>query len=116
TNSTDAMAVDSAYLNSSSRATINTGAISVFNGRFPDTKTTEPYSPSARANANANPVINTGNIDGKMMRRTVSQRVAPRTAAASSSSASMLSKTGCTARTTNGKPINTITTTTASRL
>src|SRR5260370_894539 len=41
TRSTIAMAVASAYLNSSKRATINTGAISVLNGKLPDTNTTE---------------------------------------------------------------------------
>jgi hypothetical protein len=42
-----------------------------------------------------------------MIRRTVVQRVAPSEADASSNSCSMSSNTGCTVRTTNGRPMNT---------
>ena len=39
---------------------IDIGAISVRNGMFPETKTTEPYSPTDRANARAKPVMSAG--------------------------------------------------------
>ncbi len=53
---TTAIAVASAYLNSSSRITISKGAISETFGRFPAMKITDPYSPTARAKASAKPV------------------------------------------------------------
>ena len=59
----------------------------------------------------ANPVMIPGTSDGKMTRRNVAHRPAPSMAAASSVSASRLSSTGCRVRTTNGKPMNTITST-----
>ncbi len=68
-------------------------------------KTTEPYSPVARAKASANPVNSAGAIAGRITRPKVCQRVAPRLAAASSSSRSSSSSTGCTVRTTNGRPM-----------
>ena len=55
---------------------------------FPEMKTTEPYSPTARANASAKPVASAGQSVGKSTRRKVCQRLAPRLAAASSSSGS----------------------------
>ena len=48
---------------------MRTGAISVLNMMFPETKTTEPYSPSERANVNANPVVNAGTSDGSRTRQ-----------------------------------------------
>ena len=42
---------------------MSSGAISVRSGMFPEMKTTEPYSPSARANASANPVTAAGHED-----------------------------------------------------
>ena len=39
---------------------MSSGAISVFIGMLPEMKTTEPYSPSARANASAKPVSSAG--------------------------------------------------------
>src|SRR5580698_2747032 len=85
---------------------MSSDVISDFIGTLPAMKITEPYSPSARANASANPVSSAGNTDGNTTRRKVSQRVAPRHAAASSCSRSKSSSTGCTVRTTNGKPMN----------
>lgn len=41
--------------------------ISVFMGMLPEMKTTEPYSPSARANASVNPVTSAGVTDGRMV-------------------------------------------------
>src|SRR5262249_2171817 len=60
-----AMAVASAYLNSSSRITIRRGAISDTLGRLPAMKITEPYSPTARAKASAKPVSNAGSTAGR---------------------------------------------------
>ena len=39
---------------------ISSGAISVRIGMLPEMKTTEPYSPTARANASAKPVSQAG--------------------------------------------------------
>jgi len=55
---------------------------------FPDTKTTDPYSPSERAKDNAKPVMRAGYSGGRMTRWKACQRVAPSEAAASSLSAS----------------------------
>src|SRR5258708_11470450 len=93
---------------------ISNDVISDFIGTLPAMKITDPYSPSARANASAKPVKSAGNNDGNTTRRNVSQRVAPRHAAASSCSRSKSSSTGCTVRTTNGKPINVSATSTPS--
>src|SRR4051795_4678191 len=82
---------------------------------LPETNTTEPYSPSARASASAKPVSSDGTSAGSSTRRNVCQRVAPSVAAASSHSASSPASTGCTVRTTNGKPVNVSTSTTARR-
>ena len=51
--------------------TIKSGAISVFPGMFPEMKTTEPYSPTARANASANPVSAAGSTAGTITLRRV---------------------------------------------
>ena len=69
-------------------------------------KITEPYSPSARAKASVNPVSVAGSSVGSSTFRNVCPRDAPRLAAASSTSSSMSCRTGCTVRTTNGRPIN----------
>ena len=45
---------------------INRGAISVRMGMLPEMKTTDPYSPSARAKARANPVMTAGNTVGQI--------------------------------------------------
>ena len=113
--STTAMAAASAYLNDSSAATMSTGAISVLKGMLPDTKTTEPYSPMPRARARAKPVIVAGNRVGTITRRKVWKRVAPRQAAASSTSASRSTRIGCTVRTTKGRPMKVSTSTMANR-
>ncbi|MCW0416730.1 hypothetical protein NB689_002484 [Xanthomonas sacchari] len=90
---------------------ISNGAISVALGRLPAMKITEPYSPTPRAKASANPVSTAGHRVGSTTRRTVCQRPAPSVAAASSSSRSASASTGCTIRTTNGSPTNTSATT-----
>ncbi len=104
---TTAIAVASAYLNSSRRMTISSGAISETFGRLPAMKMTEPYSPTARAKASANPVNMAGTMTGRITRVMVCQRLAPSVAAASSTSASRSMRTGCTVRTTNGRPMKT---------
>ena len=84
---------------------MRSGAISVFIGILPAMKMTDPYSPSARPKASAKPVSTAGIKIGKMTRRHVCQRVAPRLAAASSSSTSRFWSTGWTVRTTKGSPM-----------
>ncbi|CAJ8885775.1 Uncharacterised protein [Burkholderia pseudomallei] len=84
---------------------MSSDVISDFIGTLPAMKITEPYSPSARANASAKPVSSAGVTAGSTTRRNVSQRDAPRHAAASSCSRSKSSRTGCTVRTTNGRPM-----------
>ena len=54
-----------------------------------------------------NPAIRDGKISGRITRNIVCLLFAPRIFAASSYWISIFSKTGCTARTTNGIPINT---------
>ncbi len=63
---------------------IRSGAISVFIGMLPAMKTTEPYSPIARANASAKPVSSAGESVGRITRRNVCSALAPSVAAASS--------------------------------
>src|SRR4051812_6708274 len=90
---------------------INSGAISVRIGMFPEMNTTEPYSPTPRANASAKPVSHAGYRYGKMIRPSTYSRDAPRLVAASSISASAPSMTDCSVLTTKGRPINTSATT-----
>jgi hypothetical protein len=68
---------------------ISRGVISVRIGMLPEMNTTEPYSPTARAKAMAKPASAAGKIVGNTTREKVCQRLAPRLAAASSSSLSM---------------------------
>ena len=68
--------------------------------------TIEPYSPMARAKASAKPVRTAGSSDGAMTLTKVRSRPAPSVAAASSTSRSRFSSTGCSVRTTNGRPTN----------
>ena len=77
-------------------------------------KITEPYSPTARAKAMATPVSRAGAKDGRTTRASVCSRVAPSVAAASSTSRSRSWSTGCTVRTTNGRPMKVSATTTPS--
>ena len=84
---------------------IRSGVISVDIGRLPAMNTTEPYSPMPRASASAKPVSAAGAIAGSTTRVTVCQRLAPSIVAASSSSGSSCCKSGCTERTTNGRPV-----------
>ena len=65
---------------------MSSGEISVPIGMLPEMKTTEPYSPIARANASANPVSHAGKRYGRMTRATRGTRLAPRLVAASSTS------------------------------
>ena len=81
------------------------GVISEIIGMLPAMKITEPYSPIARAKAIAKPVSSAGMIDGRITFVKVCRRVAPRLVAASSSSFSVSSSTGCTVRTTKGSPM-----------
>ena len=81
------------------------GVISDTIGRLPAMKITEPYSPTARAKASAKPVSSAGSSVGSTTRQNVCKRRAPRLAAASSISVSRSSSTGCTVRTTNGRPM-----------
>ena len=71
----EAMTAAASYLNCSSWATISSGRISVFIGRLPEMKTTEPYSPIARAKARVKPVISAGTSSGKITRRKVGPAV-----------------------------------------
>ena len=81
------------------------GVISETIGMLPAIKITDPYSPTARAKARAKPVNSAGNKIGSTTFLNVCQRLAPRLAAASSSSISISSKMGCTVLTTKGNPI-----------
>jgi hypothetical protein len=80
--------------------------ISVLSGRLPDMKITEPYSPRARAKASVKPVTTAGSNDGNSTRLNVCHPDAPSDRAASSISSSRSWSTGCTVRTTNGRPMN----------
>src|SRR5436190_6330035 len=73
---------------------------------FPEMSTTEPNSPTARANASATPERIAGRTFGRTMRRKIVNRDAPSAAAASSISRSSSRRTGCTVRTTNGRVTN----------
>jgi len=99
------MTAAASYLNCSSCATISSGRISVFIGRFPEMKITDPYSPMARAKARVKPVIKAGCSSGRITRRNTVQRPAPSVAAASSISDPRSSITGCNVRTTKGSPM-----------
>src|SRR2546425_4459719 len=101
---TTAIAVAPAVSYCSSFVMISRGAISVRIGMFPEMKTTEPYSPTARAKASVDPVTSEGRTAGSRIRRKTCQRPAPRLDAASSTSRSRSSRTGWTVRTTNGRP------------
>ncbi len=77
-------------------------------------KITEPYSPSARAKARANPVSRAGRSAGRMTRSAIWTGRAPSVAAASSVSCARSRNTGSTVRTTNGMPTKTSATNTPS--
>ena len=59
-------------------------------GMLPAMKTTEPYSPTPRANAMENPVSRAGRSIGRMTRLNTYHREAPRQAPVSSRLKSML--------------------------
>src|SRR5450631_2554225 len=84
---------------------MSSGAISDFIGMLPAMKMTDPYSPTARANARAKPVSRAGHNAGRMTRAKVCHSDAPSVAAACSTSLSNSSNTGCKVLTTNGKPM-----------
>src|ERR1700730_16079865 len=100
------IAVASEVRKSSSLVTICKGAICDLPGIFPAMKITEPYSPIARAKANANPLSQAGKISGKITRRKIVNLLAPRLNAACSYSVSQSRSTGWTVRTTKGSPTN----------
>ena len=95
---------------------MSSGVMTVFIGILPAIKMTEPYSPRARANARAKPVSSAGVSIGRITRQKICQRLAPRLAAASSSSGSRSSRIGCTVRTMKGRPMNVSATKTPSRV
>jgi hypothetical protein len=95
---------------------IKRGVISVCIGRLPAMNTTEPYSPTARANASAKPVSQAGYRYGRMTRVITFSRLAPRLVAASSTSGSRSSMTGWSVLTTKGSPMKTRATVTPSRV
>ena len=80
-----------------------TETTSVWNGRLPDSSTSDPYSEIARAKDRAAPAAIAGARLGRRIRRRIVTRLAPSDAAASSTSASSSSSTGWTVRTTNGR-------------
>ena len=84
---------------------MRSGAISEMKGMLPAMKITDPYSPTARARASAKPVRIAGISEGRITWNTVWRRLAPSVADASSSSRSNSSSTGCTVRTTKGRPM-----------
>ena len=81
--------------------------ISVLNCSPPEMRTTEPYSPIARAKANAAPPAIAGKIAGRMIRRNVVNRLAPRAGGRLLDlTVELQVSTGCTVRTTNGSVTN----------
>jgi len=91
---------------------MSSGTISVFSGMLPEMNTTDPYSPSARANERANPVSSVGSMAGAITRASTRRRPAPSTAAASSMAGSRSRRTGWSVRTTKGSPTKVRATTT----
>ena len=69
-------------------------AASVLNGRLPVSRTSEPNSPTARANARPAPAMMAGARFGMMIRRNTVVRLAPSDSAACSISRSSSSSTG----------------------
>ena len=76
-------------------------------GMLPAMKITEPYSPTARANARPTPPSSAGRIAGSITRQNRCAGVAPRVCAASSTSRSNSKISGWAWRTTNGRPMKT---------
>ena len=85
---------------------ISSGVISEIIGMLPAMKMTEPNSPMAREKASVKPVSSAGKMAGKMILTQVCSREAPSEAAASSTSGSMSSITGCSVRTMKGSVTN----------
>ena len=85
-------------------------------GRLPESSTSEPYSLIPRAKDSAAPAKMAGTRVGRVIRRKVVKRLAPSDAAASSTSVSISSSTGCTVRTMNGRVTNAMARTTAFRV
>ena len=105
-NSSAAMEEAAARLSFSIALRIRTEATSETNGRFPESSTKDPYSPTPRAKLRAAPAAMAGVRVGRMTRRKTVNRLAPKVAAASSTSPSSCSSTGCTMRTMKGKVTN----------
>src|SRR5437868_6834885 len=78
---------------------MSSGTISVFIGMLPEMKTTDPYSPRARANARAKPVRSAGTSSARITLVIVCHRLAHRLAAASSISGPSSASTGGKRRT-----------------
>ena len=76
------------------------------NGTLPEISTTEPNSPTARANASAAPDRIAVISEGRITRQKITNGRAPSDAAASSISRSSSISTGCTERITNGSVTN----------
>ena len=94
---------------------MRSGVISVTIGMLPEMKITEPYSPSARAKASAKPVSSAGSTPGRSRARKVCQRDrAERRRRLFQLARRSSSSTGCTVRTTNGRPMNVSATSTPS--
>ena len=91
-------------------------ATSVLNGRLPEMRMIDPYSPTARAKASPAPASTDGSTLGRMTRPRTWRRVAPREAAASSVSASSSASTGWTLRTQKGRVTNSSATATPRRV
>ena len=105
---TEARALAAAKSYSSRRMLTSSEMISVSNGMLPAIKITAPYSPRLRVNARAVPVSSAGISCASTTRKNDAMGVAPRVAAASSTSGVRSSSTGCTARTTNGRLVKLI--------
>ena len=84
---TEASAAADWRLPFSMNVSTRTETTSVWNGRLPESSTSDPYSEIARANDRAAPAVIAGVRLGRMIRRRIVTRVAPSDAAASSTSA-----------------------------
>src|SRR5512133_3966304 len=89
-------------LSPSTEDMIRTDATSVEYGRLPDSRISDPYSLIARQNDKAAPEVIADARLGRITILSVVNRLAPREAAASSTSCSSSRSTGCTVRTMKG--------------
>ena len=84
---------------------ISSGAISVRIGMLPEMNTTEPYSPTARANASAKPVSSAGQDRRQDHARERLPRLAPEAGGGLLDFRSRSSSTGCTRPDHERKPM-----------